>query len=220
VRFATVRLVPEDGPGLHPIDRALATEPSVELTALHHFNLLADGTLVVLLEVDGDRDRVAAVVEDRPAVLSHDISRSDDGLYLYGRVRTNDTVAALFRIPQELELVVDPPLEYVEGGALRATVVGDIETIRKAIPQVPDGVGLDLERTGDYRPDESRLFSVLTERQRATLRAAVAMGYYEEPRAVTYADLAGELDIAPGTVGEHLRKAEAAIIRQVVPDAE
>jgi len=174
----------------------------------------------VLLEVDGDRDRVAAVVEDRPAVLSHDISCSNDGLYLYGRVRTNDTVAALFRIPQELELVVDPPLEYVEGGALRATVVGDIETIRKAIPQVPDGVGLDLERTGDYQPDESRPFSVLTERQRATLRAAVAMGYYEEPRAVTYADLAEELDIAPGTVGEHLRKAEAAIIRQVVPDAE
>lgn len=40
--------------------------------------------------------------------------------------------------------------------------------------------------------------------------------YYESPRDCTVADVAAALDIAPGTAAEHLRKAEATIMRHAL----
>lgn len=217
MRFVTFRIEPGSR-SLHPLDDALADEPGISRTALHHFNVLADGTVVTLLEFEGDRERLEATV-DHPDLLWRDVSEGEHGdtFYVYSRVRANETMRGLFAILEDHELVLDPPMEFTRDGGLVVTAVGEFETFREAIEAVPEGVDLRLETTGEYRPDAGRLYSLLTDRQRETLRAAVAVGYYEVPRRATYEDVADELGIAAGTVGEHLRKIEATVLQEVLP---
>lgn len=42
-------------------------------------------------------------------------------------------------------------------------------------------------------------------------------GYYEEPRETTYEEVAERVGCTATTVGEHLRKVEATVLREVVP---
>ncbi|MFC7174018.1 helix-turn-helix domain-containing protein [Haloplanus litoreus] len=44
----------------------------------------------------------------------------------------------------------------------------------------------------------------------------MACGYYDSPREGSVADVAATLDVAPGTAAEHLRKAEATVMRAAV----
>lgn len=196
----------------------MADAPGVTRTAIHHFNVLADGTVVTLLEFEGDRDVLVDSV-DHPDLLWREVSDGDrdDTFYVYNRVRATETMAALFGILEDHELVLDPPMEFTRDGGLVVTAIGEFETFREAVEKVPEGVDLHLETTGEYRPDAGRLYSLLTDRQRETLRAAVDVGYYEVPRRATYEDVADRMGIAAGTVGEHLRKIEATVLQEVLP---
>lgn len=56
----------------------------------------------------------------------------------------------------------------------------------------------------------------LTDRQREVLTTARRMGYYDNDRAVTMEDIAGEMDLSSATVCEHLNRAENHIISNAV----
>ncbi|PSQ41257.1 hypothetical protein BRD14_06865 [Halobacteriales archaeon SW_5_68_122] len=107
------------------------------------------------------------------------------------------------------------PRRSPEGG-VRATIVGDDGTIQRVVDAIPDSLTLALEGLGDYHPDSEQLFSVLTERQREILEAAVESGYYEEPRGATHEEIAREVGVSAGTVGEHLRKVEEKVLSSLV----
>ncbi len=47
------------------------------------------------------------------------------------------------------------------------------------------------------------------------IQAALSLGYYGVPRTASHEDVAEELDCAPSTAAEHLRKAEATVIETV-----
>lgn len=126
----------------------------------------------------------------------------------------------LYGVSNRHEMFVDMPMYYTDDGALEITVIGELEEIRRSTVALPDGVGLELLSTGEYRPAAGGLFEQLTPRQRETLRAAVEVGYYREPRQVTHQDVADEPDIAAGPVGEHLRKVESTILTDVLPSRE
>lgn len=216
MRYVTFVLIPPDG-GLHPSDQRLADDPEVTRMALHNISLLADGTAVTLYQLDGDAEHIDAILADSPEVIAHNVSQTGDSVHAYIHFETSDTVAALLQIPHEYEILLDTPIEYTRRGGLRMTVVGEEETIRQTIGVVPESVRLKLEETGEYEPSARRLFAQLTPRQQETLRAAVDAGYYEVPRRATHADVAATLDRTGGTVGEHLRKIEAAVLTAIVP---
>lgn len=52
------------------------------------------------------------------------------------------------------------------------------------------------------------------------LSAAVEAGYYRNPRGAGYEDLAAAVDRSTGTVGEHLRKAEAKLMAALFEDRQ
>jgi predicted DNA binding protein len=216
MRYVTFVLIPPDG-GLHPSDRRLAEDPEVTRTALYDINLLDDGTAVTLYRLDGPDGRVEEILADCPEVLAHNVSTTDDSVHAYIHFETNDVVAGLLAVPQTHGIILDTPIEYTPRGGLRMTVVGEEATIRETMATVPDDVRLKLEETGEYEPSARRLFAKLTTRQQETLRAAIDAGYYEVPRRATHADIAERLDRTGGTVGEHLRKIEAAVLTAIVP---
>lgn len=216
MRYVKFVLIPPDG-GLHPSDRRLAEDPDVRRTAIHNISLLDDGTAVTLYQLDGDADGIDTILADAPEVVAYNVSETGENVHAYIQFETNDTVAELLGITHEHGIILDTPIEYTRRGGLRMTVVGEEETIRRTIAAVPEGIRLKLEETGEYEPSARRLFAQLTSRQQETLRAAVDAGYYEVPRRATHADVAETLDRTGGTVGEHLRKIEAAVLTAIVP---
>ncbi|WP_266082022.1 helix-turn-helix domain-containing protein [Haladaptatus caseinilyticus] len=192
-----------------------ATDSAVEGEAIHYINLLDDGTGVALYQLRGDLDRNEKALEADPAVLSVERSVASDGL-VYLHFRADTLMTELLSIFRRYEVVVDWPMEYTDQGGLRITMLGGDKKIREAIAEIPDGIRITLEGTGEYRPDMRQLASLLTDRQRELLELAVEEGYYDLPRRATLSDLAEQVDISAGTVGEHLRKIESTVLMRLV----
>jgi predicted DNA binding protein len=203
--------------GFHPADAALRDDPDIERIAIHHINQLDDGTVVFLYQLHGSTERAREIAEAEPDVLDYSISEDGADIHGYIHLKPNEIVDALFRLPQEYSLVVDTPIDCLPDGGIRVTGIGDQETITEALNIIPEGVDVELETMGEYHPDDRQLFSVLTDRQQEILITAIDAGYYDVPRDATYEDIAEEMDLAPVTVGEHLRKIESRVLRQIAP---
>jgi hypothetical protein len=216
MRYVEAELRPERG-YFHPFDELLRTEPDVREEAIHQMNLLDDGTAVTLSEYSGSRERVEEVLEEHyDHAVAYQTSTVGDNTLMYAHIEPSDLVRSLLRLPREHGVVIDWPMTFGEDGALNVTIVGEEGAIQGVMPAVPDDVRYNVARTGTYRPPTERLFAQLTERQQEILRTAVRMGYYEEPRRVTYEDIATELDCTATTVGEHLRKVEGKVLSTLV----
>lgn len=216
MRYVQYRIVPDEGT-LHPLERVLAEDALTTRKAIHHLNLRADGTIVGLYELEGDTEHLREMFETHPDMLSARVSRVGSTIYSHAHTRTNEDVKRLLEIQNEHTLITDMPIEYTATGDLRVVSIGDIEMFRRAANAVPDTVDLQLEETGQWVPASRRLFACLTDRQQETLQVAADLGYFADPRQATYDDIADEMDIAPETVGEHLRKTQAKLVDAALP---
>jgi predicted DNA binding protein len=214
MRYATVVIDPSGG-DFQPTDRALADEPTVSRESVQQVNLLRDGTAVSLYAVRGDLGRARTILAEQAAVIDYDVSGDREGL-AYVHFRPTGTVERLLALVQDNEIVLQTPIDCVDGGGFRVTLVGDDETIGNVVDAIPEPLSVSLEGIGEYHPDSEQLFSVLTARQQEILDAAVEMGYYEVPREATHDDIAVEVGVSAGTVGEHLRKVEGKILSSLV----
>jgi predicted DNA binding protein len=216
MRYVTVLARPTDG-ALNPIDRALRDEPDVKREAIHRAELLDDDTVVMFAEARGDADALREILADSDLVRDFTVAADDDGrIYSYSHYEPNETIRDMLLRRREQEPVVRMPVEYTDGGDIRATYVGRDEAFREAMGNQPDGVEIEILSTGEYRPDAEDLFAQLTERQQEILRTAVRLGYYENPREATHEEVAAAVDCSPSTVGEHLRKIESKVFTRLV----
>ncbi|MFP4632057.1 MAG: helix-turn-helix domain-containing protein [Halobacteriota archaeon] len=216
MRYITAVLSPEDGT-FHPVDGIVADNPDLYRGRVLHVKLLQDGTVIALYAVGGDRDALESELEAHPDVLEHNVFDVDDEMHVYVHVEYGEPVVELLSISDERKLMVDMPIEFVEGG-VRVTVIGEQETLQRAIDQLPDDINIEIEQVGRYSPDDDRILSLLTERQREALEAAVRHGYYDVPRKATHEEVADEMGCAPSTAAEHLRKLESRIAHALVED--
>jgi len=211
MRYVEGILKPERG-WFHPIDRRIQQAPGVENERILQMDLMDDGTVTTMYELSGDREIVEYAAEHMPELINYQISPVQDRIITYAHVEANEMLTALLELPHQYQIVPDFPIEFVSDGAIRLTTVGDEEQIREAMNALPDGIDVHLEKIGSYEPESDRLLSRLTDRQREVAAIAVEMGYYDTPRKVTYDDIADEVNVAPGTVGEILRKVESQIL--------
>jgi predicted DNA binding protein len=151
-----------------------------------------------------------------PELISYQISPMDDRIVTYAHVESNEILTSLLELPQQYQIVPDFPIEFMGDGAIKLTVVGAEDQIRESMNALPGGVDVELQKLGSYEPESERLLTRLTDRQREVAEIAVAMGYYDTPRKVTYDDIAEEVDVAPGTVGEILRKVESRLLNALL----
>jgi len=216
MEYAELRLFP-DTAGFHPADRAIVETAGVERTAIRHFNRLDDGTVVLLYQLRGDADLTRSVLADQGDVLAYSVSKTGPELHAYVHFQPVEEMTALFQLPQEYRIVIDTPVDCFHDGSIRVAAIGEREQLTAALELVPGTVTVELESIQPYKPNSRRLYSTLTARQQEILRVAVSAGYYDIPREATYEDVAAELDLAPVTVGEHLRKVESRLFAEIVP---
>ena len=216
MRYVKIVLIPESG-GLHPAEDVLRAESSVSEDAILHLNLLDDGTAVSLSTHRGDADRLREIYEGTPAVINFEVSEAGDGIQTYLHFRPNETTTELLGLTREYEFVIDTPIRWDpnDSGAIQVGLIGDDDTVQRAINNVPDNIRLELEQLSEYAPESQELSAMLTDRQKEILDTAVEVGYYEVPRRATHEDIAETLDLSTTTVGEHLRKIEARMLSEI-----
>ncbi|PSP98284.1 bacterio-opsin activator [Halobacteriales archaeon QS_4_70_19] len=216
MRYVKIVLIPESG-GLHPAEERLRDDPDVQEDAILHLNLLDDGTAVSLATHHGDSDRLREILSGSDDVLDFEVLDRDNGIQTYIHFTPNETTEALLRLTREYEFVIDTPIRWDadDSGAVRVGLIGDDDTVQRAIESVPDNIRLELEQLSEYSPESQELSALLTERQKEILDTAVDVGYYEVPRRATHEDIADTLDLSTTTVGEHLRKIEARMLSEI-----
>ena len=201
---------------IHPIDRFVARSESVSREALLHIDSRADGTTVLLYHLIGDADTFAESLGEQTSVDEYEVVDIDDeGFHAFVQVSSAARGNALLETAHEHALIIDTPLEFV-GDAVRATVVGTHENLRRALGTMPDELSFSVNDAGTYVPGGEDLLSPLTDRQLEVFETAVEQGYYDVPRRATHKDIADNLGCAPSTVDEHLRKAESRVVSGLV----
>jgi predicted DNA binding protein len=106
-------------------------------------------------------------------------------------------------------VLVVPPVELRPERTVRQTMVGHADELSAALGDLPDAVEVEVLRTGTCRRAAR---PVLTERQRAALRVARAVGYYDLPRSGELARVADELDCSSSAASDLLRRAERRLV--------
>lgn len=217
MRYLTVRLAPTEAAGFHPLGKRLTDEPSIQREAIHHVELLDDGTVLTLAEGSGDRERYEEIMSSSSFVHEYMLS-GDDRWMAVSRFDPTDTVRGILEWRQQADVVVETPIPFLADGSQRVTLLGDQRSFRELYQQSTStgSVSFEIEETGEYDPDTARFMRVLTPRQQEVLTAAVDVGYYKAPREATHDDVADAVGLAPSTVGDHLRKIEERVFETII----
>ncbi|WP_121820592.1 helix-turn-helix domain-containing protein [Halostella salina] len=179
--------------------------------------LRADDTAVELGEVGTDSPAaVSAAIRDHPATVSYEELDAADGTVL-ARYKTTDT--ALYEFAQAPSLAPEYPV-VVRNGWFEFDVTGtreEFDQLRAGL----DGSGLRFELLSlveDDRGDDAG--TLVTDRQREVLDAALRAGYFEVPRECTLADVAASLDVDTSTASGVLRRGQARIVKSFLTGAD
>lgn len=215
MRYATVVLDPSRNHETFNDLRRVWVDDELVATyeAIHDLNPLADGTVTMLLRLTGDIDRFIEIEEEISDVLYISTSRQT-GL-VYAHFEPGDLDTALFEIVDTHEVSVNWPVTYTEEG-FQLTLFGEETVLRGVVEDLSEAVDVTLEKTGNYQPRMRDPTWHLTDRQCEIVRVAIREGYYDLPRQASQRDLAATLELSRGTIAEHLRKAEANIMRAVM----
>ena len=212
MRTATIRLS-TPGDGLDPGDGSVPARPDLDRVAIDQISVLEDGTGVALCRLRGDAQALRGILSESAGILAFHASRIDETIHAFVHFEQTEGAAALLALRRSHELVVRTPIRWLSDGRLEISAVGDDPTLQDALNELPDALRVELVEIGEYDPEPSRPESLLTDKQLEVLDAALAVGYYEEPRHGTQADVADVVGLAPATVGEHLRRIEGKVLR-------
>ncbi|MFB6165104.1 MAG: helix-turn-helix domain-containing protein [Haloarculaceae archaeon] len=218
MRYGAFVLTPDRG-WFSPKEAAFRRH-GVTTVAIHNITLLADGTAVLLHELNGDGDDILAALGDvGDDVVDYQLDETDEATMLRCHYHPTEIEADLLGLLDEHAVLLDYPLSYTDPArsSLKVTLIAEESTLRTILNAVPAGVAVDVLRIGSYELRDNHLFTALTERKQEVVRTAVQKGYYETPRQATCEDIAAELDCSPGTVAEHLRLAESTLLTELVP---
>jgi predicted DNA binding protein len=217
MRYLTVEIKPNEGGAFHPLGDKLTEAPDIDRRAIHHVELLVDETVLLLAEASGSQERYEQIMGESPHVIDY-LLAGDDRWMAVSQFEPTDGVRRALALQQESFLVVDTPIRFTSEDHLKITYLGTEDSFRKLFDYADelDSVSVDILNMGEYEADESSLNRMITARQEEVLEAAVELGYYAEPRQASLEEVGDVVGISPGTVGEHLRKAEARVFSEIV----
>lgn len=218
MRAVDLHIKPAGGafPGL---DTDLAASGDISRDSLLNFEWHSDGSYTMLYRLSGSRGALETLLEDHDQVQRYDIASDDGHLYAFVNVAEREGLSRLLSIVDSHGLLLETPFEFTENGAT-VTVAGAEPAIQTAFAAaVDEEIDLEVEAAGEYEPDAPAGVEQMTDRQYEALVAAYELGYYETPRTVSFEEVAAELDCAPSTANELLRRAEGALVSSVLSES-
>ena len=216
MRYLDVRFR-QDADAIHPMHEFVAEREGYGPTRLLQWNPATGETNTMIFHVEGDPGPYAAALDDIETVEAYGTAPADgDAFYVYVCERLDASARELTDAATRKGLVVMPPVIYHTDRAIDITVVRTADVLQQALDEAPPEIEAEIRSIGRYTAGRMDAASALSERQTEAATAAVDLGYYETPREATVADVADQLNCAPGTAAEHLRKAEATLVGRAV----
>ena len=195
----------------HPIHRAVRTTTGVSRAELLIWG--PTGRVTSLLWFDCDPD-VARELLGAVDAATTELIGEDGGTYAFLEQETYELDTAVLGVVADAQVVFLPPVVFSESGVATVEAVGSRAALGRLYEALDERVPTTIQRVRPF--ERGRTSGPLTDRQRAALEAATAVGYYDVPRTGSVADVAAELDCAHSTAGELLRRAEAALVSHAV----
>jgi hypothetical protein len=214
MKHIRVTVRPDRGQAPRFVRRLLDASVVTQAQALD-WNRGASATSTHLYGVAGDGESVAAAARETSGVEGVRFAPTD-GPAAYLQLVVRDPEVPLFggaaAAIDRTGLVVRRPLHYRDG-RITGHIVGDPDVLQAAIDEMPPGLSADVEAIREFPSGRLDPATTLSPRQREAVETALDLGYYELPRATTHADVGDALGCAPNTASQHLRKAEAKLVR-------
>lgn len=201
-------------------ERAL-WEAGVYLETVRSLELLADGTVLVVYEIDGTAEALVECLDAAPEkVVDATVTQHSEPLVAQLRFHPDETFEQLLSVHQSFGVSVDFPIHYVdhEPATVELVETGSQEALRNRIAETRELADVHVTHVHQHEPTTRRQFRELTDRQREVLVAAVECGYYRNPREATHEEIAAELGCSASVVGQHLRRIEQELVSATVPE--
>ena len=201
---------------IHPMHDLLVNAPYVERAKTTHWNFSGE-EIGIMHYVEGDQEAFSADIESIPDVHDYELTPADErNFYAYLMCETTEPARELFGTFTRGRLVVIPPMEYAPDSTVSLSLVGTPAEIQAAIDGVPDPVKVEVTEISGLETASESVEALLSDRQREAAVSALELGYYEIPREASHEDVATAIGCAPSTAAEHIRKAEAKLLRSVL----
>jgi hypothetical protein len=214
MKSLSVTLSPPDR-GFHPVDGTISEVEHASRRQLLYVDVLDDEScLLVYLLSGGEPGTLRGAIDDHPAIIRNRLSTYSGSHHLYAHARHGQPLVDIFRAVERHALLYKRPIPFRDG-RMTVTIGGTESALQRALDDLPERVGVDVERVGDYDPGVDGILALLTERQREALTAALESGYYDTPRAATCADVGAALGCAPSTANDRLREAERTVLSTI-----
>lgn len=199
---------------LHPMYDLMANGDPVDRAETTHVNFTGD-ELGIMHFVEGDRDAFATAIERIDDVHEYELTDAAEGrFYAYLHCAPGDARVMFEALAQD-RLIRVPPMVFRRDGTVAVSLIGVASEIQAAVDAIPEIVDVTIEEITGVGRATGATHSLLSDRQRAALDAALELGYYDIPRAASHEDVAAAIECAPSTAAEHLRKAESTVLRSV-----
>ncbi|WP_247002627.1 helix-turn-helix domain-containing protein [Halosolutus gelatinilyticus] len=200
---------------IHPMYDLLVNAPYVDRATAMHWNFTGE-ELGIMHYVEGDRKAFRGRIEAIEPVRSYElVPAGDAAFYAYIRDATTEPLRDVFELADRAPALVIPPVEYADG-TVSYSIVGPPAEIQTAIDGLPEPIAVTVTEIGGIEAAPGVADSLLSERQRDAIEAALALGYYELPRSASHKQVANAIGCAPSTAAEHIRKAESKLLRSIV----
>ena len=202
---------------IHPVHDFEIRHPDIQGSALVYWNPGLGETNAMIFKVNGEPDVYRTMLEDREETLAYSIAPvKEDRFFCCVCERLTDRDRAYVEAITDRRVVVVPPVTYNQDRTIDVTIVGPAADLDAVLDELPSSISVEVRSVGEYRTRPTAVTGALTRRQREAVEAAFARGYYDSPRRGSVSIVADELDVSPSTAAEHLRKAEAKIMRSAL----
>ncbi|WP_128478644.1 helix-turn-helix domain-containing protein [Halorussus pelagicus] len=198
----------------HPIHRRMMAGHPVSRMELLMWGPMSSVT--TLSWFDADREAVADALDAVESVVSTHLVSGDGGTYAFVGQSEYELGGPVLELVARSRVVFVPPVVFRDTGRVTFEAVGQSDRLGAFYDDLADTLDAAIEEVHEFSRWSSP--TDVTDRQRAALEAAVAVGYYEVPRTGTVEDVAAELDCAASTAGELLRRAESSVLTAFAGD--
>ncbi|ELZ27722.1 DNA binding protein [Halosimplex carlsbadense 2-9-1] len=199
----------------HPLHRQLMGDGPVSRADVLIWGPTADVT--TLTWFDGEPAAVNAALGAIDSATGTQLVAADDGTYAFVRQSAYELPDAALEAVADARAAFVPPISFRASGVARFDAVGEPEALAEFYGDLNGAFDTAVVRVREFRRWSEP--AGVTDRQREALEAAVAVGYYDVDRSGSVADVAAELDCAPSTAGELLRRAESAVLTAFVGES-
>lgn len=195
-------------------------DAGVYLESIRSMEFVADGSVVLVYEVDGSLEALRRCLEAASGkIVDYTISEESDPLVAQLRFHPDEPLETLLDVHQSYGVTVEFPITYTEWDPATVEIVetGPREELRARIERTRSIADIHINHVHRHDPNSEQPFRELTERQQEVLRAAAELGYYRIPREATHEEIADELGCSKSVVGQHLRRVESALVSSILP---